>query len=204
MMRKLALPGLPGVLYLCPADGTEQMQHDAAHAMLREALAEYTEEKRIRIPDPLLVSEKQKGKPYYPALPEVHFNLSHCAGMAACLLAERECGVDVEHRRPLRPKVVRRVFSPEEQAALEAAADPDMLFTRLWTLKESYVKAIGIGVSYPMQEVCFALGDDAVRSNREDADFWHFTEGDFSVSVCCLRDMPNGTAPRGDRSAHKV
>lgn len=195
-MRRILLPGTLGVLWLCPAGETERVQHDAAHAMLDAAVAEYAKERRIRVPDPLLLSETEKGKPFFPALPEVHFNLSHCKGLAACLLSERECGVDVEHRRPLRPKVAKRVFSPEEQAALEAAADPDMLFTRLWTLKEAYVKAIGIGVSYPMREVCFSLDGDAVRSNRTDAVFWHRVEDDYAVSVCCLEPVSTPTVSR--------
>ncbi len=181
------MPKQFGSLYVCPAHGTEQEQHTIAHALLREALSDYAQEQQIHLPDMLEMARTEKGKPYFPDFPAVHFNLSHCRGMAVCLLSPHECGVDVEQCRPLREKVVSRVFSPEEQSALQTADDPDFLFTRLWTLKESYVKAIGIGVSYPMREVCFSLTETGVLSNRPDADFRNITEGAFSVSVCILK-----------------
>ncbi len=186
-MQRLLIPEQFGSLYICPADGTEQEQHTIAHALLREALSAYTWERQIFLPDMPVLAHTEKGKPYFPDYPAVHFNLSHCRGMAVCLLSQHVCGVDVEQRRPLREKVVSRVFSAEERSALEMADDPDFLFTRLWTLKESYVKAIGIGVSYPMREVCFSLTETDIFSNRPDADFRNITEGNFSISVCVLK-----------------
>ena len=180
-MKKLLLPAEYGVLYACEAGEKGQEQHDAAHAMLREVLKQ--EKGLCNAPK---IARTIVGKPYFPEYPELHFNISHCRGLAVVLLSDRECGVDAERRRPLREKIVNRVFSPEEQAALTASDDPDMLFTRLWTLKESYVKAIGIGVSYPLQEVTFALHGDAVQSNRQDAVFFHMTMEDYAISVCCL------------------
>lgn len=186
-MQRLQIPEQFGSLYICPAAGTEQEQHTIAHSLLQEALSAYAQECRLSLPGMPILARTEKGKPYFPDYPAVHFNLSHCCGMAACLLSPYECGVDVEQCRPLREKVIRRVFSPEEQLALQAADNPDFLFTRLWTLKEAYVKAIGIGVSYPMREVCFSLTESKVISHRSDADFWNVTEGDFSVSVCILK-----------------
>lgn len=180
-MRKLALPEEFGVLYACPAGETKREQHAVAYAMLREALQSYA-----GLPELPEIARTEMGKPWFPAYPEIRFSISHTRGLAVCLLSDRECGVDTERRRPLREKVAARVFSPEEQAALAAADDPDMLFTRLWTLKEAYVKAIGIGVSYPMRELSFTLDGDKVQSNRTDAVFFHTTIEDYAVSVCCL------------------
>ncbi|MBR3631299.1 MAG: 4'-phosphopantetheinyl transferase superfamily protein [Oscillospiraceae bacterium] len=180
-MRKLPLPAEYGVLCACEAGETEREQHAAAYAMLREMLRH-----RYGLDELPEILRTERGKPYFPAHPEIRFSISHCRGLAVCLLSDRECGVDAEGRRPLREKVAARVFTPEEQAALRRAADPDMLFTRLWTLKEAYVKAIGIGVSYPMQELCFSLAGDTVQSNRTDAAFFHFMPEGFAVSVCLL------------------
>ncbi|MCR4644763.1 MAG: 4'-phosphopantetheinyl transferase superfamily protein [Oscillospiraceae bacterium] len=181
-MRQLALPEDFGVLYACPAGETEREQHFAAYTMLQEVLRRHA-----GLPELPEIARTEMGKPWFPAHPEIRFSISHTKGLAVCLLSDKECGVDTEQRRPLREKVAARVFSPEEQAALAASDDPDMLFTRLWTLKESYVKAIGIGVSYPMREISFTLGD-TVQSNRTDAAFFHMTVEDHAVSVCCLCD----------------
>lgn len=184
MYKSLTLP--QGMLYCCPAGETAAEQHAAAHALLAESVRQYTGK-----PAPLRMECTPMGKPFFPDMPSLHFNLSHCRGLAVCLLSSSVCGVDAEQRRPLRERVVHRVFSEEEQQALVAADDPDLLFTQLWTLKEAYVKAKGIGISYPMREVSFALTPDGIRSNREDAVFRQFAEGEHIISACFLRDrMP--------------
>ena len=182
MIRRLPLPEGFGQLYACAAGETEAEQHEAAYAMLQAVLCS-----GYGIPALPEISRTELGKPSFPAYPALHFSISHTRGLAVVLLSDRTCGVDTERRRPLREKVAARVFSPGEQAALQAAEDPDMLFTRLWTLKEAYVKAIGIGVSYPMRELSFSLTDDGVQSNRADADFFHLIEGEYAVSVCILK-----------------
>ena len=96
----------------------------------------------------------------------LRFNISHSAGMVVCALAEgRDVGVDVEHltRPPVDPRIVRRYCSPDEAVDCEAqgAAWQDR-FLRYWTLKEAYLKARGLGVSVPLDEITFDLqGDDA-------------------------------------------
>lgn len=185
-MKRLLLPECCGALYICSAEGTQAAQHEAAHALLAECLPLYAAERKLRLPVHAPETTGM-GKPFFPDTPELHFNLSHCSGLAACLLSPSECGVDVERRRPLRNKVAKRVFSSDEQKALAESEDPDMLFTRLWTLKEAYVKAIGVGISYPMREVCFRVTETGIQSNRTDAEFWHTLEGEFAVSVCLLK-----------------
>lgn len=185
-MTRLPLPERLGALFVCPADGSEQMQHETVHALLNECIPIYAGERKITLPEKLAIVRSEMGKPCFPDVPEIQFNLSHCKGLAACLLSPFVCGVDVEMRRPLREKVVRRVFSAEEQAALLADDDPDLLFTQLWTLKEAYVKAIGIGISFPMREVCFSVTDEGISSNRKDAVFRQFVEREFIISVCLL------------------
>ncbi len=180
-MTRLSMPEQFGALYVCPASGDQNALHAAAHSLLQEALADYA----VPVPSAKLYY-REDGKPFFTDAPGLYVSLSHCSGMAAVLLSGHVCGVDCERRRPLRERVVQRVFAPEEQAALAASDDPDFLFTRLWTLKESYVKAIGTGISYPMRELCFTPGTGEMHSNRQDARFWHCIEGDFAVSACIL------------------
>ena len=185
MIRRLSLPDVFGALYVCPAPETEAGQSAAAHAMLREVLPLYANEHGVAVPDDPILLRGEMGKPYFSDLPGVFVSIAHCRGLAAVLLSGHACGVDAEAVRPLREKVVRRVFSDEEQAHLAEASDPDRLFTRLWTLKESYVKSIGIGISYPMREVSFTLGR-AITCTKPDAAFYQLDEGEFILSACIL------------------
>ncbi len=190
MTCRLPLPEAFGALYCCEAAGKGRAQHDAAHALLQEALPLYGAQCALRLPEgaPAL-GYIGNGKPVLRDFPQIAFNLSHCAGLAVCLFSETPCGVDAEPVRRCRERTAARVCSPAERAMLAAAADPDFLFTRLWTLKESYVKALGIGISYPLRKVSFAFEGEHIVSNQPDASFAQLLLPSHTVSVCVLKRL---------------
>ncbi len=189
MIRKIKIPEQFGSLYVCPAEHrARHMQHEAAHILLRQAVQEYAQEHAISVEEERpLFAYNDYGKPSFSDYPEIHFNLSHCDGLAVCLLSAHECGVDAEMKRTIRHKVVKRVFSTDEQKLLAGAEDPDWMFTRLWTLKESYVKAIGIGIGFPMQTVSFYPEENTIHSNRKDAEFYQISLEEHVISICILK-----------------
>ncbi|MBR2284530.1 MAG: 4'-phosphopantetheinyl transferase superfamily protein [Ruminococcus sp.] len=128
-------------------------QHAHAHSLLRVCL-----QRRLADSSGVQLAYGEHGKPYLPEHPELHFNLSHTVGAAACLVSQAECGVDIERVRTMRENVLRRAYSPAEQQLVLSAPEPerDMLFTRLWTLKEAYVKALGTGIAYPLATADFS------------------------------------------------
>jgi len=98
----------------------------AAHAMLRQALAQHVAER----PERLRFTNTQLGKPVLKlesAIPP-QFSLSHSAGIAVCAVSDaHEVGIDVEHaERPMPPGVAERCFAITERAALAAlpSAEP--------------------------------------------------------------------------------
>ena len=161
----------------------KKKQHSHAHKLLRECLKPYN----IAYSEDML-SLGEHGKPYLAERPEVCFNLSHSDGIAACIVSEHECGIDCEKVREYRPNVVRRVFSPAEQELLEAApeCERDLLFFRLWTLKEAFVKAVGRGISYPMSSVEFNFSDGVISCSEQARRFRQYIlqGGKYVVSVC--------------------
>ena len=93
----------------------------------------------------------EHGKPAFLNHPEIHFNLSHSDTLVACALSDTPVGVDVQHLVKLREGLVRYTMSDEEIAVFEALDNDDakqLLFTQLWTLKESYAKATGRGLTH--------------------------------------------------------
>ena len=95
----------------------------------------------------------------------LHFNLSHTQGLAAlAVTAHREVGVDVESFERLRINldVAHRFFAPAEANGLFAlpAAQRVRRFLQLWTLKESYIKARGMGLALPLRQFAFTNVDD--------------------------------------------
>lgn len=97
-----------------------------------------------------------------PTLPGLRFNLSHSHGLIACLVVrDVDAGVDVEpvDRRTNLLAVADRYFSPVETAALrrQPEAEQRARFFAYWTLKESYIKARGLGLAIPLHHFSFDL-----------------------------------------------
>lgn len=91
----------------------------------------------------------------------VSFNLAHSAGLVVCARSTPgPVGVDVEHRSrtPLEHALVARCCSDDEAADVNARGDGwGDHFLKYWTLKESYLKATGLGISVHLPDVRFRL-----------------------------------------------
>lgn len=78
----------------------------------------------------------ERGRPFFPGAPEVHFSLSHTGGAALAAVSDRPVGVDVERLRPVRAAALRRT----EGAASETE------FFQSWVRREARCKLRGVGV----------------------------------------------------------
>lgn len=135
---------------------------------------------------PLIIDER--GWPHLAhqpsGAPDLRFNLSHTSGLVACAVTVgREVGIDVEHTgRPLIYDVPERFFSPREVNDLRAcaASEQHSVFFDYWTLKESYIKARGLGLAIPLRHFTFLLdeGDTPAVAFApdldDDSDSWQF------------------------------
>ena len=125
-------------------------------------------------PDALWLAEDAHGKPVLLDDPDLRFNLSHSNGRALIATARGAAlGCDIEWRNPelACPKVAERLFAPDEYEAL-CALPPDQWvagFFNCWTRKEAYVKALGLGLSYPLDAftVSVAPGEPACFTSDE-------------------------------------
>lgn len=98
----------------------------------------------------------------------LRLNLSHTRGLAAAVLTEgHDVGIDVEwlDRDPATADLASRFFAPAECAQLDAVppALATETFLSFWTLKESYIKAIGKGLSQPLDSFAFTLDPLTIR-----------------------------------------
>jgi 4'-phosphopantetheinyl transferase len=96
------------------------------------------------------------------------FNLAHSGGVVVCALGtDTEVGVDVEDRgrAPLDPQLVARYCSPDEQSfvAVDGRVGWQDRFLQLWTLKEAYLKARGLGLTVHLADLSFTLAGQHIR-----------------------------------------
>ncbi len=96
---------------------------------------------------------------------QTNINLSHTNGMVACVVGiDRELGIDIEDtRREVDAiELAQRFFSSSETTALRRLRGDALrrAFFSYWTLKESYIKARGMGLSIPLDHFAFEIGLD--------------------------------------------
>lgn len=139
----------------------------AGRAVLRQLLARYV---KIR-PEEVVFRYSEHGKPSLEggaAESELRFNFSNAGGMGlAAIVLGREVGVDLEELKAVSDfsGIAERFFSPAENEVLLAlpAQSRDAAFFTCWTRKEAYIKAVGEGLSIPLDsfDVTLAPGDPA-------------------------------------------
>lgn len=117
-----------------------------------------------------------------PGLPRLRVNLSHTRELAAvALTVDNDVGVDVEWLERVNDvdQLAKRVFAADERALLAATPSERKteIFLTFWTLKEAYVKAIGKGLSQPLDAFAFTLEPPVIRFDdieADDAALWRF------------------------------
>ena len=111
------------------------------------------------MPFDLLIKRSPKGKPFFPAMPKLHFNITHSRTHIAIALSDTPIGIDLEPLRQYRPTLVRRCFHPDEATYLDTIAEEQKAeaFTRLWTIKEAYVKYTGTGIADSFHKFAISL-----------------------------------------------
>lgn len=126
-----------------------------ARAYLRHVLSQYMG--GALAPHDLSFSRNEYGKPEIKnhGKSGITFNLTHSQGIVGVAVSQgREIGLDVEAKERTTKKMdemklAERYFSKDEieiLTALPPGRSRQLLFVQLWTLKESYVKALGRGI----------------------------------------------------------
>lgn len=135
----------------------------------------------------------KNGKPYIEKYPNFYFNISHTKEWIVVAVADVPVGVDIEMLRLYKPEVVKRFFHKDEYAFLEGlpAHLRDVSFTRLWTLKESYVKCIGIGIANNFDKFAISINSTAIEIKGNDIPvfFKQHKYDELFVSVCSFSNI---------------
>lgn len=109
--------------------------------------------------DVIQFETNEYGKPRLKGCEGIHFNVSHSGDWVICAISSEQVGVDVEQVKEKNLDIAERFYAEEEYQTLLQYEHPSELFYRYWTLKESYVKAEGKGMSIPFTSFAFRIED---------------------------------------------
>jgi len=142
----------------------------------------------------IYIQENRYGKPYLKDLP-LHFNLSHSGHWVIAAISNDIVGVDIEKINDIDLNIAERFFTNNEclQIFGSDSNSRQAQFFSIWTLKESYIKFLGTGLSTPLNSFEFTVRPGSISlsdSNQsviprfKQYDFDH----DYMLSVCTLSD----------------
>ena len=175
--------------------------HIVAHALLARVLRPLVEGW------PIAFSRNAFGKPELSppqGNPNLRFNLTHTRGFVACAVTRgRDIGIDAERidRSIEIDGIGRLVFAPAELEWLGARKGGAQIegFFALWTLKEAFIKALGQGLSLPLQEIVFDVDRlQLVVAAGEDPAHWQFARWSPTAShrlALAVRRTPGRDLP---------
>ncbi len=124
------------------------------------------------------------GKPYLPYKP--FFNLSHSGKKVVLVLDTQEVGVDIELIEPYSEAIAKRVFTKKELDWLHDQEN-DRAFFKLWTGKESIIKATGLGFQLPPES--FEIQPTKNRPNLVDGRIWFLTWQELDEHMLCVAGL---------------
>lgn len=159
---------------------------DAQRTLLGYSLLSYLIHRETGIPrERMELTFDYYGKPHLQGA-ELYFNLSHSGDWIACVIGPKTVGVDVEKIQPIDLSIAEHFFASQEVSDLMALPEEkryDYFFT-LWSLKESYIKAEGKGVSIPLNSFWFRQTPvgEITFENIHQEDKWRYQLYSFDPS----------------------
>lgn len=129
----------------------------------------------------------QYGKPYVANGDGLYFNISHSGKWVVIASGETEIGVDVEKICPVDAGVLETCFTQAEvQYVQKEIGEEALRFTKLWTLKESYLKYQGTGIWGQLKNLSFCETESGfLMKNDPNVSFSAFTwDQQYALSIC--------------------
>lgn len=167
-------------------------QEDALRTLVGDILARYLLCKRLKIKNrELRFGTNKYGKPFLINNANIQYNISHSGKWVVCSVDYHSVGIDIEKIQPVDISIAERFFSKEEVKNLmsRCVAEREAYFYDLWTLKESYIKAIGKGLSIPLDSFTVRIaGDNITLCSANEPDNYYFRQypidKDYKMAVC--------------------
>ncbi|AJY77850.1 hypothetical protein VN24_19055 [Paenibacillus beijingensis] len=126
----------------------------------------------------------------------LEFNLSHSGDWVVCAIGNSPVGIDIEEIKSIDIELAKYIFSNQEYSHfIEKKEDErQSYFFELWTLKESYIKAVGSGLSFPLHLFSFTKSGNKIifQSNYTSREVYFrqfHIDLNYKLAVCNTRNL---------------
>lgn len=151
----------------------------------------------------------EKGKPYLAGQEKVAFNLSHSGEYAALAYVANvdgsqdagqqrveeivsKIGIDIQEIRPMKEGMKKRILNEKEKLDSSFSQEEETKYlNRIWCIKESYVKMLGVGLSLDFRKIAVDFAEGRVMADGYKSAY--FSEDDhlpgYVMAVCCNKEV---------------
>lgn len=169
---------------------------DKIRALIAEILLRTIIVEKLSISDDDIIFEKNPyGKPYLKGYPNFNFNISHSGDFVVCAIDDKPIGIDIEQVKPIEyEEIAKSFFTVSEfnyilnwDLAIQLSK-----FYEIWTLKESYIKCCGKGLSIPLKSFSFDIDKYENIKMRINNKYMKYTfkrfyiDSGYKMAVCSL------------------
>ena len=148
--------------------------------LAKQQLLSIIKEKGLSFPTTIAV--KEKGKPYFLYNENLHFSISHTKSHIAIALHNKPIGIDIENTRKCNLSLAKRFFHSEEYNYLSSLPkeEQDEAFTKIWTLKEAFVKCTGEGIAGGFNKFSVIVDSSTIDKKYKT----QYQVKDYHLSLC--------------------
>ncbi len=169
---------------------------DAERALIGDILTRSLICRRLEIKNrELIFGINEYGKPFLMNDEDIQFNISHSGKWVTCSLDYLPVGIDVEQVKPIDMNIAARFFSKLEWKDLlsKSILERETYFYDLWTLKESYIKAVGKGLSIPLDSFSIRIHEEDIwfHSLCEPNNYYfkqYYIDRNYKMAVCSMNN----------------
>lgn len=168
---------------------------DKKRSLITELLIRRVTFEKLGIPiDRIKISYNPYGKPYIDNIRHFKFNISHSENFVVMAVGRAKVGVDIEKIKQCDMAIGKRFFTNSEYhyiVSQKNEQDRIEAFYTIWTLKESYVKAMGKGLGIPFNTFEFVI-DREIRLRKpkggKKIQFLNRRIDDYMLSLCFMEN----------------
>ncbi len=172
-----------------------KQKRDAYRTLIGDVLVRILICDRLGIKNKDLVFDKNDyGKPFLTNQSDVHFNIAHSGHWVVCCIDTLPVGIDIQIIKNIDINLAKRFFSQKEYDSIKSLPESQRqsYFFELWSLKESYIKAVGKGMSIPLKSFTITIESGKIKVQNEDraGEYYFkkfFIDNNYKMSVCSCK-----------------